>query len=278
VSWLPEVAPLLTPICPLRSHYEKNEDALKHISQWLSPGENTPAASPGENTPAASPGENTPPASGHSSSMCSDSSQKDVFELASETLSPTVSNAILRLRFFPGRGDVMRVWIICAVVCCIVGCASSHRPSYKGAKRISINDIDFDDGDTFFLKTKPVRVLGVDTPEIAHPSVGFHEDQPYGPVAAESTRVWFARAEIIEWLPAGKDRYGRRLAHVFLDGNLLAILLIQHSLGYETVTQFGDNGYPDLAQQILEVSRTAPKPKFKPPYQWRKKNRKRKTN
>jgi endonuclease YncB( thermonuclease family) len=154
---------------------------------------------------------------------------------------------------------------------------SADHPSYPGALLIVLSEIEFDDGDTFSLAGKPIRILGIDTPEIAHPEMGVDEPQPYGPVAAESTRVWLTRAGVIELVPDGLDIYDRRLAHVFLDGELLAIRLIRHGLAYETVSHYGDSGYPDLAQQILDAARTGPKPPFEQPYKWKKKHRPKKT-
>jgi endonuclease YncB( thermonuclease family) len=126
------------------------------------------------------------------------------------------------------------------------------------------------------LDGEPVRILGMDTPETKSPSVGIMEDQPYGRAAAESTRTLMTRAALLEWVPDGRDTYGRRLAHVLVDGELLSVKLIAMGLAYENVSYFGDNGYPDLAQQILDASLEAPKPPFEPPYQWRKKHQQRK--
>lgn len=151
----------------------------------------------------------------------------------------------------------------------------AYVPTYEGARLIQLSDIEFDDGDTFSVKGKPIRVLGVDTPEIAHPEIGMPEDQPYGVAASESTRAWLARAHTIEYVPDGLDRYDRRLAHVFVDGELLAIRLLKSGLAYETVSHYGDSGFPDLAQQILDVARRSPKPDFEPPYKWKRKQRQR---
>jgi endonuclease YncB( thermonuclease family) len=149
----------------------------------------------------------------------------------------------------------------------------AYQPSYPGAKAMALSDIEFDDGDTFFLKRKPIRVLGIDAPEIAHPDLGVNEPQPFGVAASESTRVWMTRATLLEYVPDGLDRYDRRLAHVFVDGELLAIRLIEHALAYETVSHYGDSGFPDLAQRILDASRAAPKPQFEPPYRWKRRQR-----
>jgi endonuclease YncB( thermonuclease family) len=151
----------------------------------------------------------------------------------------------------------------------------SYRPSYKGAKLVHVADIRFDDGDTFDLKGKPIRVLGIDTPEIAHPDLGTLENQPYGIAASESTRAWMTRARAIEIVPAGRDMYDRTLAHVYVDGELLACRLIRHALAYETVSHYGDGGFPDLAQEILDTARGSPKPQFEPPYRWKKKHQRR---
>lgn len=159
----------------------------------------------------------------------------------------------------------------------LAGCFSRHpqgpRPSYKGARFVSAADIRFDDGDTFEYKGKPIRVIGIDAPEIAHPDLGVYEDQACGRAAAESTRAWIQRARAVEIVLDGRDLYDRTLAHVFVDGELLACRLIRHGLAYETVSHYGDSGYPDLAQRILDTARSSPKPEFEPPYRWKKKHR-----
>ncbi|MDD2731374.1 MAG: thermonuclease family protein, partial [Candidatus Portnoybacteria bacterium] len=71
-----------------------------------------------------------------------------------------------------------------------------------------------------------------------------------------------------------KDRYGRTLAHVLLDGELLGAKLIKAGLAYESISHFGDNGMPEFALQILEAAKVAPKPSFEEPYKWRKKHQK----
>jgi micrococcal nuclease len=163
--------------------------------------------------------------------------------------------------------------LVAVAVACSSRQPSSYHPSYKGARWIDKNTIEFDDGDTFRIRGETIRVLGIDTPEIAHPDMGMDEDQPYGIAAAESTRVWITRGSVIEYVPDGRDKYGRRLAHVFVDGELLAVLLIHAGLAYETVSFYGDNGFPDLAEQVLEAARTAPKPDFEEPYKWKRKQR-----
>ena len=172
--------------------------------------------------------------------------------------------------------------IVCAVllsaalyITCIDDDPPGYEPSYRGAHYLHKERIEFDDGDTIAYGTVQVRFLGIDCPEIEHIDVGIFEDQPYGRAAAESTRALILRADVAEYVFDGKDYYGRTLGHIFVDGELLAVKLIEMGLAYETVSHYGDNGFPDLAQQILDASLAAPKPPFQKPYLWRKQHQKR---
>ncbi len=187
------------------------------------------------------------------------------------------------------RGSISFVKVRRCVLSCLIivvtiaaGCGpkqpSWYKPSYPGATFVALSDIEFDDGDTFKIKGESIRVLGIDTPEIAHPEMGRHEDQPFGVAASDSTKAWMTRARVLEVVIAGRDRYKRQLAHVFIDGELLACELIRHALAYETVSHYGDNGFPDLAQEILDTARTSPKPQFQQPYKWKAKYKKKSTH
>ncbi|MDD5656644.1 MAG: thermonuclease family protein [Elusimicrobia bacterium] len=131
------------------------------------------------------------------------------------------------------------------------------------------------DGDTFFYgkKEEPklnLRVLGVDAPEVRHYGAGKFEDQEYGPKARDYVRGVVQRAARVDYLPCGKDKYGRTLAHIFVDGRLLAVKLLQRGYAYETISQYGDNGQPELAARILAAARSGPAPAFENPSLWRK--------
>ena len=142
--------------------------------------------------------------------------------------------------------------------------------------RIDKSAIRPDDGDTFFYRDLPIRVLGIDTPEIIHEEHGIFEDQPYGRRAAAFTARALKKGEIVEYLPFQPDKYGRLLAHVFVNHELLAVLLIRAGLAYETVSHYGDNGFPELAERILRAARQSPRPSFEEPYRWRRKHQVRK--
>jgi endonuclease YncB( thermonuclease family) len=138
--------------------------------------------------------------------------------------------------------------------------------------RMSSLDIRPDDGDTFFYKDFAIRILGIDTPEIIHEEHGIYEDQPYGRQAAEMTIHLLRKARAVEYLPFQPDKYGRLLAHVFVDGELVSVHLIRAGLAYENVSYYGDNGFPDLAKRILEAAQESPQPAFENPYIWRRKH------
>lgn len=102
------------------------------------------------------------------------------------------------------------------------------------------------DGDTLRLSDgRKVRLLGINTPELARPAKGSRLEQPAQPLAVEAT------AAVNRWLQASKvkdprvqllmgrereDRYGRLLAHVFnQQGQSLEASLLQQGLAFMVV-------------------------------------------
>ena len=86
------------------------------------------------------------------------------------------------------------------------------------------------DGDTLILSGGDrVRLIGVDTPETHHPTKPV---QPFGPKAYEFTRskVEGKRVQLSFDPGETKDRYGRTLAYVYVDGEFLNELLIRQGL------------------------------------------------
>ncbi|MFW6147726.1 MAG: thermonuclease family protein [Thermodesulfobacteriota bacterium] len=167
--------------------------------------------------------------------------------------------------------------VVFAVRYARVGTQQNYDTDYSGQALLIVMDKEAivpDDGDSFFYKNRPIRILGIDTPEIVHEEHGIYEDQPYGPQAARFTFRLLKEAETVEYLPYGPDKYGRLLAHVFVDGELLAVHLLRAGLAYENVSYYGDNGYPDLAQRLLEAAENSPAPQFEQPYLWRRKHQK----
>ena len=157
----------------------------------------------------------------------------------------------------------------------------SHGEERKNKDSVSLIRIDTaairpDDGDTFFYKNLTIRVLGIDAPEITHKEHGIFKDQPYGRKAAAMTINVLQKAKIVEYVPFQNDKYGRLLAHVFVDGKLLAVHLIRAGLAYETVSYYGNNGFPVIAGKIVKAAHESPRPRFERPYKWRRRHQKRK--
>lgn len=145
----------------------------------------------------------------------------------------------------------------------------------RGQFDCPVRKIKFDDGDSFVCKGEEIRVLGIDTPEIKHPSHGIFRDQEQGREAAAFTKNILKNAKQVSIVPVKRDRYKRTLAHVIVDGELLSVKLVKAGLAYENVSFYGDDGLPQYASQITAAWKTlASKPKFEDPHHWRQKNQK----
>jgi len=133
-----------------------------------------------------------------------------------------------------------------------------------------------DDGDTFTIVWAPgdteiVRILGIDTPEIKHPRHGLPEDQEWGPEARTYALGALAFADRVELLRADRlDPYGRTLGYFFINQRNYSVEVIGAHLAEETVSHFGDNGFPDEAKSVLAAAQKAGKPPFEPPYLFRR--------
>lgn len=162
-------------------------------------------------------------------------------------------------------------WLL--TIAFVLACAASGRLEPKSAIPVPKASIHYDDGDTFSFDGTTIRVLGIDTPEIAHPEHGFPEGQAYGPEAAARAEELIRAADRITYVPYQNDQYGRLLAHVFLDGELLGVKLVEEQLAYETISHYGDNGFPRIADAIMKAAEKAGTPPFEPPHQWRREHR-----
>ena len=91
----------------------------------------------------------------------------------------------------------------------------------RGAATPEARVVEAIDGDTIVVafddgRTDTVRLLGVDTPETHHPTQGV---ECFGPEAAAFTASRLTgRAVRLEGDVEARDQYGRRLAHVLVDG------------------------------------------------------------
>ncbi len=139
--------------------------------------------------------------------------------------------------------------------------------------------IDVGDGDTVVIQwsdedRERVRILGIDTPEVAHPSMGWYDDQPYGEQATAFAEGVFAMAESVELLRAAEpDGYGRTLGYLFVNGRNYSILAVTAGYAVETVSHYGDNGLPrDRGCGAGGVARVGPVA-FEAPFRFRRRMR-----
>jgi micrococcal nuclease len=85
------------------------------------------------------------------------------------------------------------------------------------------------DGDTIVIQIdgieEKVRLIGVDTPESVHPDESRNVE--YGKIASDYTEQMLLNREVEIELDVGeRDRYGRILAYVYLDGKMFNELLL----------------------------------------------------
>lgn len=144
---------------------------------------------------------------------------------------------------------------------------------------IPVSAMKVDDGDTFDIvwaegDTEIVRVLGIDTPETRHDAHNIPQDQDGGPEARAFARGAVAFADKVEILRTDKlDPYGRSLAYVFLDGRNYSVEVVKAHLAYESVSHYGDNGFPEESKAVLAAAEVAGKPPFEPPFEFRRRMR-----
>jgi endonuclease YncB( thermonuclease family) len=144
---------------------------------------------------------------------------------------------------------------------------------------VPVTSLLVDDGDTFDIvwapgDTETVRILGIDTPETRHDAHSIPEDQPGGPEARAFARGAVAFSDKAELLRSNSlDPYGRTLGYFFLDERNYSVSVVTAKLAFETVTHYGDNGFPVEAKAVLQAATAAGKPAFEPPHEFRRRMR-----
>ncbi|MFH2053252.1 MAG: thermonuclease family protein [bacterium] len=179
----------------------------------------------------------------------------------------------------PSNRPLLLVLVLAALATAVQAADRTQpRPSLE---RIAVDPalIDVGDGDTVVIRwnegdRERIRILGIDTPEIAHASLGWHDDQPYGPEATAFAQGVFAVAETVELLRAAEtDGYGRTLGYLFVNGRNYSVLAVAAGYAVETVSHYGDNGLPGEAEAVLAASRSVGPVPFEAPYQFRRRMR-----
>jgi micrococcal nuclease len=151
----------------------------------------------------------------------------------------------------------------------------------KAGVRVPVDpqQVEIDDGDTVFIHwsvndREDVRILGIDSPETQHLPHNIPYPQPFGEEARGFAAGVFAAATHIELLRAATlDPYGRTLGYLFVNGKNYSVLILTARLAEESVTQYGDNGFPQEAAAVLKAARAAGPPPFESPATYRQRMR-----
>ena len=98
------------------------------------------------------------------------------------------------------------------------------------------------DGDTIEVEidgaTEKVRLIGIDTPESVHPDQD--RNVPYGAISAAFTRKQLdGRSVGLEFDVQERDKYGRLLAYVYLNGKMFNETLLEQ--GHAVVSTYPPN-------------------------------------
>ena len=135
--------------------------------------------------------------------------------------------------------------------------------------------LQVDDGDTVAIRwngkdEEIVRILGIDSPETRHVEHNLPYGQPFGEEARAFALGAFAAAGRIELLRAATvDPFDRTLGYLFLDGRNYSPMIVRARLAAESITQFGDNGFPKEAAEVMEAARAQGPLPFEPPHVFR---------
>jgi micrococcal nuclease len=113
------------------------------------------------------------------------------------------------------------------------------------------------DGDTIRVArgddTDTVRLLGIDTPETHHPTKPV---ECFGPEAASYTEAHLrGRSVQLEADIEGRDRYGRRLAYVILDGERFNDELVRRGYARLLVIEPNREHARAMLQEELDAKR-----------------------
>lgn len=150
-------------------------------------------------------------------------------------------------------GDNMKKWILFLSLCfCLC-------PNIVFAERDSVSLSKCVDGDTakFIINHKEysTRFLAIDTPETKHPKKGV---EPFGKEASNYTCNALKNASqiVLEYDSSStkEDKYGRKLAWIFVDGELLQKKLIEK--GYAKVAYlYGDYKYTNQLKKAESLAK-----------------------
>lgn len=154
--------------------------------------------------------------------------------------------------------------------------AQTSQPRPHGARAaVTPALIEVDDGDTVIIRwsgsdVETVRILGIDAPETRHLEHNLPYAQPFGEEARAFALGAFAAAGRVELLRAATlDPFGRTLGYLFLNGENYSTMIVRARLAAESISQFGDNGFPAEAAEVMSAAKTQGPLPFEPPHAYR---------
>ena len=106
-------------------------------------------------------------------------------------------------------------------------------PKEGSTEQVPVTLVSATDGDTIRIMYKgenePLRYLLIDTPETNHPRLG---EQPFGEETKERNRTLVEGSDLTIEFDVGekRDKYGRLLAYVYVDGKSVQETLLQEGL------------------------------------------------
>lgn len=113
------------------------------------------------------------------------------------------------------------------------------------------------DGDTFIIdyngKNEKVRLIGIDTPESVHPNE--EKNTEFGDMVSNYSKKMLTGKKIqVEFDVEERDKYGRLLAYVYLDGQMYNEILLEN--GYAKLATYPPNvKYVDEFTKIQKKAR-----------------------
>ncbi|MBO6090546.1 MAG: thermonuclease family protein [Lachnospiraceae bacterium] len=111
------------------------------------------------------------------------------------------------------------------------------------------------DGDTIEVSGDiTVRMIGIDTPESVHPDES--RNTKYGKIASEYTEMLLKGKSVqLEYDTQAADSYGRTLAYVYADGQMINEILLRNGIARAMVippnTKYADH-FCELEQEARE--------------------------
>ncbi|CAA9491339.1 MAG: hypothetical protein AVDCRST_MAG13-1730 [uncultured Solirubrobacteraceae bacterium] len=136
------------------------------------------------------------------------------------------------------RPRTVATWLVLLAAALVLGGRLESGPLAAGpehAEAVEDRVVRVVDGDTVHLaRTGRARLIGVDTPEV------HGERECFGPAASRFARRRLrGRAVVVRGDVEPRDRYGRRLVYLFLDGRLFNAELVRE--GYATALEIRPN-------------------------------------